>query len=62
MQSMVTIIQCTNTNQKRLKVSDINTQSILSFYTAVIEKKSDNELIGLIPKVSVEIELVDPKN
>ena len=50
-----------SSNQKRLKVSDIHTQSILSFYKAVIEKKPDIELIGKIPKVSIEIEIVDPK-
>jgi len=49
-------------NQKRLKVSDIHTQSILSFYKGVIEKKQNDELIGLIPKVSIEIEIVDPKD
>lgn len=49
-------------NQKRLKVSDINSQSILSFYKAVIEKKPDNELAGLIPKVFVKVEIVDPKD
>lgn len=48
-------------NQKRLKVSDINTQSILAFYKAVIEKRPDAELISLIPKVFVKVEIVDPK-
>ena len=49
-------------NQKRLKVSDINSQSILIFYKAVIEKKPDSELVGLIPKVFVKVEIVDPKD
>ncbi|MES9927676.1 MAG: AAA family ATPase [Candidatus Thiodiazotropha sp. 6PDIVS] len=49
-------------NQKRLKVSDINSQSILAFYKAVIEKKPNSELVELIPKVFVKVEIVDPKN
>lgn len=47
-------------NQKSLKVSDINTKAILSFYKAVIEGKPHTDLIALIPKVSVEIEIVAP--
>src|SRR3990167_194799 len=49
-------------NQKRLKVSDINSQSILAFYKAVIENKPEKELISLIPKVFVKLEIVDPKD
>ena len=48
-------------NQKRLKVSDINTDAILSFYQAIIEGKTGDELIEKIPVISVEVEICSPE-
>lgn len=49
-------------NKKRLAVSDINRDSITDFYKAIIEKKTDDEIKSLIPKVRVEVEFTDPSN
>ena len=49
-------------NKKRLSVSDINRKAINEFYQAIINRKEDNEIKALIPKVRVEVEFTDPKN
>tara|TARA_B110000908_G_scaffold84264_1_gene100694 strand:- start:1651 stop:3372 length:1722 start_codon:yes stop_codon:yes gene_type:complete len=49
-------------NKKRLSVSDINREVVTDFYQAVLDKKSDDDIKKLIPKVRVEIEFTDPKN
>lgn len=48
-------------NQRRLNVSDINITAILNFYQAIIDKKEENEIARLIPKVSVEITFSSPQ-
>jgi putative ATP-dependent endonuclease of OLD family len=47
-------------SQKRLKVSDINTDSILAFYSSIIDGESAANIRRKIPVVSVEIEIRDP--
>lgn len=47
--------------QKRLNVSDINIASIKKFYTAIIEKKSDQKIFDLVPKVSIEVTFTSPE-
>ncbi|PHM39014.1 conjugal transfer protein [Xenorhabdus mauleonii] len=48
-------------NQKRLSVSDINRQSIIDFYTAILSNKPDTEIKSLIPKVLIKIEFTAPQ-
>lgn len=49
-------------NKKRLSVSDINRDAIVEFYEAILEKKSDTEIKGLVPRVQIEIEFTDPED
>lgn len=49
-------------NQKKLNVSDINRDSIIEFYHSIINGESETEQINKIPKVSVMLQFVEPKN
>ena len=49
-------------NQKRLNVSDINVKAILRLYQAIIDKKDEDEIAKLIPKVSVELTFTLPQD
>ncbi|EPZ1677816.1 ATP-dependent nuclease [Yersinia enterocolitica] len=49
-------------NQKRLRISDINKDSIINFFTSVINEEPEAEQLKKIPKVSITIEFIDPKN
>lgn len=51
-----------SSNHKRLKISDVNTQAILEFYKAIINNCSNSVLLSKIPKVSVEIQIINPEN
>lgn len=51
-----------SSNYKRLKISDVNTQAILEFYEAIINNLSNSVLLSKIPKVSVEIQIINPEN
>ncbi|MBI9083967.1 MAG: AAA family ATPase [Desulfobacterales bacterium] len=48
-------------NQKRLNVSDINTDCIKDFYKAILEEASPQEQLKKIPRVSVTVQFVDPQ-
>ncbi|MCB5314183.1 ATP-dependent nuclease [Yersinia intermedia] len=50
-------------NQKKLSISDINTDAIYSFYTSILNKEDDFHLISKIPKVSITIQFdIDKDN
>jgi predicted ATP-dependent endonuclease of OLD family len=49
-------------NQKRLNISDINKDSVIEFFSSVINDDSTSSQLLKIPKVSVTIEFSDPKN
>lgn len=49
-------------NQKRLSISDINKDSIIKFFTSIINKEPEEKQRQNIPKVSVTIEFADPQN
>ncbi|OEE81697.1 ATP-dependent endonuclease [Vibrio cyclitrophicus FF160] len=49
-------------NQKRLSISDINKDSVIEFFTSVINNESEADQLQKIPKVSVTVEFTDPKD
>lgn len=49
-------------NQKRLSISDINKDSVINFFTSIINDESEAEQMQKIPKVSVTVEFSTPQN
>ena len=49
-------------NQKRLGVSDINSESIKAFYKSIVDNEDENIQLKKIPKVSILIRFKDVKN
>jgi putative ATP-dependent endonuclease of OLD family len=49
-------------NQKRLSISDINKDSVIEFFTSVINNEPEDDQLSKIPKVSVTVEFADPKD
>jgi putative ATP-dependent endonuclease of OLD family len=49
-------------NQKRLSISDINKDSVLEFFTSIIDNESEADQLEKIPKVSVTVEFADPQS
>lgn len=49
-------------NQKRLSVSDINKDAVIDFLKSVVIEDAEENQLQKIPKVSVTVELADPKD
>lgn len=49
-------------NQKRLSISDINKNSVIDFYTSIINNEAEADQLQKIPRVSVTVEFADPQN
>lgn len=49
-------------NQKRLRISDINKDSVIEFFTSIINEEPEAVQLQKIPKVSVIVEFADPKD
>ncbi|MWP47651.1 ATP-dependent endonuclease [Gilliamella sp. Pas-s27] len=49
-------------NQKKLNVSDINRESIKEFYRSIINREPEEEQLNKIPKVTITLQFVEPKN
>lgn len=49
-------------NQKKLNISDINRESIVEFFNSVLDGEPESHQITKIPKVSVMLQFVDPKD
>lgn len=48
--------------KKRLSVSDINIQCIQNFYSSILNKEKDEDILKKIPKVSVMLQFTDPQD
>ena len=48
--------------QKNLSISDINKDSVIDFFTSVINNEPEADQLKKIPKVSVTLEFTDPQN